>query len=409
MNNAGNVLFEPREMLAKARTLVLAGSGTKRAHALPAFDIEACLVALHRYLLVGSPWAAERSWWMRGIKLPQGRWIEIREANAAPYYIFSDGKMGRSSPSRPRQILPAHVVNIPTAQIIALRSFYLKLIAELPQVTERGAKLFESHSRHAELIKCMYDDVYTMKASGAYFAIIKTGLNRSGNISDVFDSARERVSTEYENFSVSGRVAGDLLLVIEVLRRLEPFRFMFAPSKMPEDLLDAKNLEGFLLSLFSSSGVPGEMVNVVLQACEALRRKGEQLQDAAASKASTIGEFYGSLFTSVPPLRGANRGFKFLLEHQKFSSAPESARVAANTCDERCVIATQSMIGQFADSLDYRDLLSRKDCTAMILKKRGAQAAEDYVDQTLGTEMLYPPFVKEFLMNRTQVFSCQRP
>lgn len=382
--------------LAKRRALSIIGGGS---YDLPPFDLKNCIVCLSRFLFIRTPDGAELSWWTGTQKQPVGKWIEIRKNGAPPYYIFSDGVRGRSSPRAPAGVKAKDMVVIKAPARFApiLQDYYRVLVGQLNRRDAADAPWIEVCERRVEVMRQMRTPEYRDATFRRYMRIMAAGLKANEYSEATLEQCRAKVLGDYTNFFLDGLTAADLLLALAVTKAILPFRFMFEPMFTPAVLFNAGSIRAFLDDVLARSQIPGQMVDAITQVCIGLQTEGENTQDVSAPKAASIGEFYGHLYGSAVPLRAAMVGFRFVALDQDAAGAPQSVQIAMNVCEERGVVAATSMAHQFEDSMDHRHILSRREHIAMLRQTKGESAARDYLDQTLDTEMLYPPIAREFL------------
>jgi hypothetical protein len=369
-----------------------------------AFDLRSCIIALQRFLLSTTPPASEQMWFQIPYlrNRPIGQWVETRVGQEAPWYTFNDGKSGRSSSTLPADVRPEdlYIVSVPSLKSTALRDYFDSLVAQFDDNDAGDRQWKERLRKWAKFPRPMYAPDHRERTFKSDLNLLGQLLG-SGNVTaEVLDNFIPEVIKSYTDFQVHSVLAGDLCLVAKVLGSAFPYRYTFEIAGGMASLTNCDTLETFLIGLLDHSPVPSEMYKLIANACEYMQSKGEELQDSAM-QAEHVGEFYGRIFASMVWLRAAIRGFNFMVGTE---GASDKVRVAISVCDERLVVATVSMRIQFADSMDYRELLGHR----LVIKKRraeaGEEAAELLADQYIETEMLYPPFAKACLLGQTDWF-----
>jgi len=202
---------------------------------------------------------------------------------------------------------------------------------------------------------------------------------------------------------ISAPVAADLLLLLGLLNEGAAYTYMYEGG-LPSLLRETDSVDWFLFLFVANSKILGGMVNVIVKACGGLQSEAEELQDVAATNAKSIGEFYGSLYMSIPLALAALKGLRFVAEEQKVMPAPEGVALDVNVLDERATVAMVSMEEQFANALDFRCAIQLREWINLVRKRQGEDAAEDLADQAIETEMKYPAFERDFLLSKSYTF-----
>lgn len=396
-------------------------------------------MALERYLLSLTPQEAEENWWLRdklGRSFLESQWFEIRADGVPPYYLRLGGGSGRQSANLPTDIAPTQVkvVTMPSPPSTTLRD-YLKSLCDLfDDKNPEDRKWRNSQVARIAALRDMYDADYTQNALVGNLGVLAGAVDAT----NFFEATTTSVMNSYSNFLIHGVLAGELSLAAKVLSLAEPFRYTFEPLGYGlHSLVDARSMAEFLLNvmLHHDNGVQW-----IVEASTYMQQKGEGLQESALG-AETVGQFYGSIFSSAPWLHGAGRGFGLLASlpigtdfpgrkmfrgdvvwaHELASLAmPETAKsrlrfgvtagvgerakISFNICSERMATAAPPMECQFADSLDHRDLLNYRELIEERRRVEGESAADELADEVIELKLLYPRFAKAYLLGRTDWF-----
>jgi hypothetical protein len=138
----------------------------------------------------------------------------------------------------------------------------------------------------------------------------------------------------------------------------------------------------------------------IAEAAAALQDEAEALADKAEG-VKGVGEFYGSIFESVPLAYAAQQGFEFLAKAGL--GKPGNYKMLANVCEERIAPAYATLPLAFRDAMDWRELRWHRAAIADARKTGGDTAAEMLADQYTKLSLLYPIFLRDFLLGKTDV------
>jgi hypothetical protein len=398
MQVAANYLPDPGDLVRGKHGVAIDGTGT----AMMPFDIRNCSVALRRFLLSLSPASAEVRWWERGIPRPEGRWVEIREKGEPSFYTFSDGTSGRSGRTLPAGVdrNDLFVTTIPSPPPTVLREYFNRLTDQFPS----NDPWKEPQKKYSKILEEMYQPDYKPLVMDDALTDIRETLKVGAPEPSLLDQFEQDVNTSYINFQIPAYVGGELCLMARILKLIYPYRFTFVPglqTDSPPDLvspLQESQVELLVSQLLGRSPVRGRILDAVWQACNQLQQQGEILQDSAL-ETNNVGQFYGRLFASIIWLQGATKGLR-LLEYMEIGKPSDKIRIQANVCEERVVISATSMHGQFADTLDKRDLILYRETVRRARKEKGEAVAEQLADQYIETHMFYPRFVRSVLLDK---------
>jgi hypothetical protein len=178
----------------------------------------------------------------------------------------------------------------------------------------------------------------------------------------------------------------------------------------------AKDVFNGMLSMLSSErselvvlpllhGAPSLALTAIGKTAADLQSTGEE-HLAAARRARNIGEYYGSLFMSIPWLLAATKGFNIVAEF--FPDQRQRATINKNFCDELATLAMAAMRVQFFDSLDRRDVLSCREHIRVTRGTKGKSEAEALADQYIETDLFYPDYFRPFLLGDTDALPTRR-
>jgi hypothetical protein len=368
------------------------------------FDLRNCLIALQRSLMCLEPKVAEELWWQRGQTLPKGKWIETRQKGTAPHYMFIGDDMGRSSTTRPK-VAPEEIiiVELPATTPTVLREYFGRLLEEFDNKYPDDRSWSEPLHRRVMFLHAMYSPDCHQMALSAALEGLRDHLRPQAP--DDLDQFLTGVVSSHRDFDMYGRLAAELILIGTILKKALRHPFAVVPGASMESLLNCDNVESFLFNIVRQFENRGETLKLIKSACDEMQTHGESLQERAI-QSDTLGHFYGGLFISVPWLLGAHRGFTFLIASNRRT---DEVVVAANVCDERIAIANTSVGLHFPNTLDYRCLLSNREYVEKKRTEKGERAAAQIVDQFIDIELLYPSFVRPYLLRQTDDFPNRRP
>lgn len=407
MSQPRNHLPDPQELI-EADGIRVVVEGADAEYKLPPFDLRSCIVALQRFIFSNGADRAEHRWWFAGTIPPGGdpstigRWIEVRDPNGPSSYFFTDGVIGRHATSLPPGVNADDVIvrQKPSPLVPALFPYYARLIGLLDP--ERDKEWIAVCRRRLEGIEAMYLPSYRERLESAYLAALSRLIE--ANEPEPLLVLIAKVLSDYVNCLISGPVAGDVLLMLIILdQAVQEYRYVGVDALLREDVASFVQRTGyadnFLVTLLEQGALgPQDVIDRVMRACEKLQSMIEMEQDTVAAHAQSAGRFYGSLYKSIAPGFGAQKGLTFITKVQSAVTPPEQAVAELNVCDERTTTALCAMSEQFGNAIDLRDIILLRERVAFTRSRHGTRAAEEIVDQAIEIEMRYPAFQRDFLL-----------
>jgi hypothetical protein len=220
------LLPDPRALLTDNCQITITTNGEESTFALSRLDPKNSIVALQRFLMCSLPVLSEEMLFtMReSAKHKQSQWTKTRKAGSAPWYVFSDGRRGRSGTTPPNDIpeesIPA--IDLPVEPPTELRDYFAHLVDCLPP----GDKWREPKSGWVTNLKLAYAPTYAGGAvkgilTDTYIAIAGSGM--AAYLNEIF-KLKKGAEDGHREFLYPGFVTAELLLVAVLFARLSPLR-----------------------------------------------------------------------------------------------------------------------------------------------------------------------------------------
>ena len=379
MSGVSNNLVEPRDALAVAMTLA-------------------------QYLLFVGPESAERGWNLTGIvgQGEPGQWFAIRGKSQMSYMLA--GERGRFSAVLPEGVdaaaLPVIDESGPAPTV--LRD-YMDWLAK---------KISEGHPEYVEKI----NSIAKMAWRGDELGWLRGELNglagqfamKGQQLSDGELSATLEAETRkrYLHFEIPGTLAATVLLMTTIARVAAPLNLVSQSFGVGGALDIFDGPQRFLADMLKKIVKLDAGETKIAEACAALQEEAEALADKAEA-AKGIGEFYGSIFESVPLAYAAQQGYEFLANAGL--GKPGNYKMLANVCEERVAPAYATLPLAFRDAMDWRELRWHRAAIADARQTGGDAAAEMLVNQYTRLSLLYPTFLRDFLLGKTDELRLTAP
>ncbi len=359
-------------------------------------DAVAVAVTLAQYLLFMSPESAERGWSLVGTvgQADPGQWFAIHNKSHTSYMLAGDH--GRFS------VAPPEGVDVSTLPVIdesgpaptALRD-YMDWLAK---------KIAESHPEYAEKMNSTaklvwrVDDLGWLR--GELNGLVSGFAMKGPQFSDLeFASTLESDTRKrYLHFEIPGTLAATVLLLTRMARVAAPLNLVGLSFGVGGSLDIFDGPQRFLEDMLKKIVKLDAGATKIEEACASLQEEAEGLADKAEA-AQAFGEFYGSIFESVPLAYAAQQGYEFLANAGL--GKPGHYKMLANVCEERIAPAYATMPLAFRDAMDWRDLHWHRDAIAKARQTGGDTTAEMLADQYTKISLLYPTFLKDFLLGKT--------
>lgn len=394
-------LRDPRGPFNPGDTITISSQSEEATFALPPLDLRLCIIALQRFLLCAEPRQAETSWWLRSAQTNTnlGQWVEIREAGLKPFYTFSDGVVGRSSPTRPAGVAPKDIVviTVPAPPPTALKQYFQSLVEALPDNDSWKSRLL----RWERQLNAMYSPQFLPEVASQHYAMIRGALSDGRDVVGRLNAHCAYIYEQYTEFNLDGFSIAYALLITRLMAAIYPLQPTGMLDQSFEQFARAKNIGSLLATVLALPLSRQQLLATMKQVGSELQREGESLK-ATARQASSVGQFYGNIFASIPYFLSAYQIFRFLGSEE--GGADSYALGEARLCDEQATVALLAMQIQFSDSMTHREALSRREEVRIRRAKSGNVEAEDLVAQYIEMEMLYPAFTRRFLLGETFEF-----
>lgn len=352
-------------------------------------------ISLARYLLCIAPDSAEWSW-QSGDAMDQspGHWFALRKASHTTYMLA--GESGRFSLTPPEGIDPATlpVVDESGPSPTGLRDFLDTLAQTIADAEPGSADRIKAIARAAR--------------NGDSLGILRSELNaivagfamHPPNVPDVAFASELEVQTRqrFINLEIPGTLASAIYLLTRIARLAAPANMIHQAFGLGGslDIFDGPQvfLRDVLAKIFKIEG--GE--TKIAEAAAALQDDAESFADLAEN-APDFGQFYGGIFESLPLAYAAQQGFEYLANAG--AGKPGNYKMLANVCEERVAPAFATMEIDFRNSMDWRAIAAHRAAIAAARQSGGDSAAEQLADQYTHLSLLYPPFTRDFLLEKT--------
>lgn len=360
-------------------------------------------MTLAQYLMFVGPEGSEWNWHSVPIIEADepGKWFTIRSRNSMGYQMA--GTKGRFSRTPPKGVNVATMPVLdetgpaPTALREYMDALTKSIAAAQPQYAEKMKAIAEATWRG--------DELGWLRGELSELSI---GYARKG--SEVTDAAwAEALETEtrrrYLHFEVPGALASAIFMLTRIAKLAAPVRLLHAATLVAGrcDIFDGP--QTYLRDrLAQISKVEGGAAKIA-EAAATLQAEAEALGHRADA-AKGFGEFYGSIFESVPLAYAAQQGFQFLAVGEAGDVQPKAGtyQVLANVSEEIIAPAFATLRLAFEDAMDWRELHWHRERIAAERKAEGDEAAVRLMKQYTRDMQLYPIFLEDFLIGKTDEF-----
>jgi hypothetical protein len=359
-------------------------------------DTVTAAMSLAQYLFFAGPESAERGWLLTATvqRAEPSQWFAIRSKNGTAYMLA--GETGRFSTTLPAGVDAAAlpVVDETGPAPTALREYMDSLAITISETHPDAAEKIKSIARLA----WQADNLAWLR--GELNEFLSSHGQKGSQVSDAeFATAlEEKTRHRYLSFEIPGALAATVLLLTRIARVAAPLNFIKLALDKPGALNIFDGPERFLLDMLKKFAVLDAGEAKIAEACAQLQDEAESFADKAEA-ATRFGDFYGAIFESVPLAYSAQQGFEFLAA--KGFGKPGHYRLSANVCEERVAPAYATMPLAFRDAMDWRELRLHRATIEEARKTGGDTAAEILADQYTKLSLLYPPFLRDFLLGKT--------
>lgn len=357
-------------------------------------------MTLAQYLMFLGPEGSEWSW--RSVAIIEadepGKWFAIRSRNSMGYQMA--GTKGRFSRTAPEgvDVATMPILDESGSAPTALRE-YMDALAE---------SIAAAQPEYAEKMKAIAAATWRGDNLGwlrGELAELSIDYARKGP--EVTDAAwAEGLETEtrrrYLNFEIPGALASAIFMLTRIAKVAAPERLLHAATLLGGKLDIFDGPQTYLRDRLAQIGkVEGGSAKIA-EAAATLQDEAEVFGHRADA-AKGFGEFYGSIFESVPLAYAAQQGFEFLALSQCEAVQPKAGKyqVLANVCEELIAPAFATLRLAFEDAMDWRELHWHRERIAAERKAAGDEAAGRLTKQYTRAMQLYPIFLEDFLMGKT--------
>jgi hypothetical protein len=355
-------------------------------------------ISLARYLLCFGPEGPERAWQSDQVMAQApGQWFAFRKGARTTY--MRAGESGRFSLTPPEGVDPAAlpVIDESGPPPTLLRD-YLDSLAKSIVVNDA-----DDAARIGAIALAAYNGDNPGALRSEIFAICEGFIRRSSDLADASE-LEAQTHRRFIDLLIPGTLASAIFLLTRIVR-----------VAMPGDLVHQAFGAGGSLDIFNGPQVFARDVLAkimrleggeakIAEAAASLQADAESLADRAEA-ATEFGEFYGRIFEGFPLAYAAQQGFEFLADASAGGAKAGDYRMLANVCEERTVCASTTMSIDFSNALDWRELHLHRAAIARAQESGGSAAAEQLADQYTKLSLLYPLFLRDFLLSKTDHLS----
>ncbi len=354
-------------------------------------------ISLARYLLCFGPKGPEWAWQSdEALVRASGQWFAFRKGHRTTY--LRSGESGRFSVTPPEGVEPATlpVIDESGSPPTLLRDYLDSLVKSIVTTDPAAAMRIDGiaqAARNADYLGVLRSEI---------FAICDRFIRREP------DSPNLTYASEFEAKTrrrfIDLEIPGTLVSAIFLLTRI-------VSVEMSVDFVHQAFGIGGSLDIFDGPqvfvrDVLAKIIHIeggeaqIAAAAAALQADAESLADRAEA-ASDFGVFYGTVFESFPFAYAAQQGFEFLANTGIDASKRNNYKMLANVCDERVAAVFATMSVDFSNALDWRELHLHRAAIARARESGGSAAAEQLADQYTKFSLLYPLFMHDFLLSKT--------
>jgi hypothetical protein len=359
-------------------------------------DAVTAAMSLAQYLFFAGPESAERGWLLTATvqKAEPSQWFAIRSKNSTAYMLAGEtGRFGKTLPAGvDAAALP--VIDETGPAPTALREYMDSLAITISETHPDAAEKIKSIAKLA----WQADNLAWLRAE--LNELLSSHGQKGSQVSDAeFAAALEKDTRHrYLHFEIPGALAATVLLLTRIACVAAPLNFIRLALDKPGALSIFNGPERFLLDVLKKFAMLDAGEAKIAAACAQLQDEAESFADKAEA-ATRFGDFYGAIFESVPLAYSAQQGFEFLAD--KGFGNPGHYRLLANVCEERVAPTYATMPLAFRDTMDWRELRLHRATIAEARKTGGDAAADMLADQYTKLSLLYPPFLRGFLLGKT--------
>jgi hypothetical protein len=359
-------------------------------------DAVTAAMSLAQYLFFAGPESAERGWLLTATvqKAEPSQWFAIRSKNSTAYMLAGEtGRFGKTLPAGvDAAALP--VIDETGPAPTALREYMDSLAITISETHPDAAEKIKSIAKLA----WQADNLAWLR--GELNELLSSHGQKGSQVSDAeFAAALEKDTRHrYLHFEIPGALAATVLLLTRIACVAAPLNFIRLALDKPGALSIFNGPERFLLDVLKKFAMLDAGEAKIAAACAQLQDEAESFADKAEA-ATRFGDFYGAIFESVPLAYSAQQGFEFLAD--KGFGNPGHYRLLANVCEERVAPTYATMPLAFRDTMDWCELRLHRATIAEARKTGGDAAADMLADQYTKLSLLYPPFLRDFLLGKT--------
>jgi hypothetical protein len=367
-------------------------------------DIRYCIVSLLRFLQAARPSFQEEHWSIQADVAAgaPGTWFELRKRGVPTGYTQAEASRGRYTSIPPRNVAGEEIrpLEVPDPPPTVLREFLSLMIDRLAEHDAGAASNFLPYRN----LLTESEDTAGYLATRQLTSALAAGAGLRVPEAAVMVEFETKLLELFNSFKMRGEVVGILLMLCLVAQKADPQRALtVALQSTPKTTVhDIAGFGDFVLSgVISQAGGAG-WIN---EAAQGLNDSVEAKLDEAAAASST-GNFYGAIYSSIPFAYGAKRGFGFLSRSAPGDEAAHYA-VLANQCDERFAHGMAALQADFGNSMDSRFVLSHRRMVERQRRLRGETSAEATTIELIDTSMMYPAFFRAFLLGKTNALTTK--
>ena len=243
MMKGRDYLRDPRGPFDPGDTIIITSQSEEATFALKPLDLRSCIIALQRFLLCAQPHQAEIHWWLRSSRIDpnMGRWVELREAGVKPFYTFSDGVEGRSSPVRPAGVARDDIVviTVPTPPPTALKKYFHSLVEALPHSDSWKPRLLRWEHR----LNAMYSPQFLLEVVSQHYTMIRSAFSDGGDAVGRLRAHCVYIHGQYVDFNLDGFSVAYASLITRLLTAIYPLQPAGMLDQSFEQFARAKNIE----------------------------------------------------------------------------------------------------------------------------------------------------------------------
>jgi hypothetical protein len=360
-------------------------------------------IALARYLLCFGPTGPEWDWQSdQAMNQAPGQWFAFRKGQRTTY--LRSGESGRFSVTPPEGVDPATlpVIDESGSPPTLLRDYLDALVKSIATTDPAAAMRIDGIAQAARKA----DDLGVLRSE--IFAICDVFIRREPNLPDLTYASEfeKKTHRRFIDLEIPGTLVSSIFLLTRIVSVAMPVDFVHQAFGIGGclDIFDGPQVfvRDVLAKIIQIEGGEAQ----IAAAAAALQVEAELLADRAEA-ASDFGVFYGTVFESFPYAYAAQQGFELLANTSIDKSKRGNYKMLANVCEERVVAVFATMSVDFSNALDWRELHLHRAAVARARESGGSAAAEQLADQYTKFALLYPLFIRDFLLSKTDKLSYQ--